>query len=209
MDALVVPFFADVDVLFVADKSIYKTMKDVNAYDKDRDARTCPGILPAVAHPPCRTWGNLRTCVPVTWDTIDEHDLGPWAVDHIRRAGGVLEHPAGSRLFRHCRCGQSFAPDEWGGWTMDVDQFHWGHRAAKPTRLYVVGCSPADVPATPHRDGEPEFCITQGHGIREVDELFKSRLPDWERAATPPAFAQWLVTLARLCRHNKEVSVER
>jgi hypothetical protein len=88
---------------------------------------------------------------------------------------------------------------------MDVDQFHWGHRAAKPTRLYVVGCSPADVPATPHRDGEPEFCITQGHGIREGDELFKSRLPDWERAATPPAFAQWLVTLARLCRHNAEV----
>lgn len=36
---------------------------------------------------------------------------------------------------------------------------------------------------------------------------FKSRVPQWEREATPPAFAAWLVELARRCsRHNKEIN---
>ena len=184
-------------VLFVRADSIYNPLPGMECYDEARDALTWPGGCPVVAHPPCRTWGNLRHRVP---KRPQEHALGPWAVEQVRRCGGVLEHPAGSVLFEECGCGE---PGDCG-FVMKVDQFHWGHRAAKPTRLYVVGCTPADVPAMPHREGEPTHCITQGHGVRIGHPLFKSRVPQWEREATPPAFAAWLVELARLCKHNDQ-----
>jgi len=110
-----------------------------------------------------------------------------------------LEHPAGSDLFDYCGCGTESKPDKWGGWTLNVDQFHWGHRAAKPTRLYIVGCDKANIPEIPFREGSPTHCISQGHGVRIGHPLFKSRVPQWEREATPPAFAQWLIDLASRC----------
>lgn len=190
-------------VLFVRDQSIYKAM-GLDCYDRRRNALTFAGTGPVIAHPPCRTWGNLRTVA--TRAPADEHALGPWAVDQVRRCGGVLEHPAGSTLFEHCGCGA--AGD--CGFVLTVDQFHWGHRCAKPTRLYVVGCSPADVPPIPHRAGTPTHCISQGHGVRIGHPLFKSRVPQWEREATPPAFAAWLVELARRCgKHNARLHPEQ
>lgn len=47
-------------VLFVRDQSHYKVM-GLDCYDRRRDARTFAGTGPVIAHPPCRTWGNLRT----------------------------------------------------------------------------------------------------------------------------------------------------
>ncbi|MEI6493966.1 MAG: hypothetical protein WCO94_15570 [Verrucomicrobiota bacterium] len=130
----------------------------------------------------------------------DEHALGPWAVEQVRRCGGVLEHPAGSTLFAKCGCGA----DGDAGWILEVDQWHWGHPARKPTKLYIVGCQPADVPPIPHRAGEPKRCITQGHGVRVGHPLFKPRVTQWEREATPPAFAKWMVELARICWANDQ-----
>jgi hypothetical protein len=41
--------------------------------------------------------------------------------------------------------------------------------------------------------------------VRIGHPLFKSRVPQWEREATPPAFAAWLAELARRCsKHNAE-----
>jgi len=190
-------------VLFVLEKSHYKLMAGVDCYDIRRDALTYAGTSPVVAHPPCRTWGALRTVC--TRARAGEKKLAPWAIDQVRRCGGVLEHPAGSTLFEHCGCPQpGDAPDGWGGYTIEVDQFHWGHRAAKPTRLYIVGTR--DLPAHPYREGEPTHCITQGHGVRAGHPKFKSRVPDWERMATPPAFGRWLVEIARRCsKHNKVI----
>lgn len=195
---------APVSVLFVCRQSYYKLMDNVDCWDELRDAKSYDGTNPVVAHPPCRAWGNLRTVA--TRVRPGEQELGPWAIEQVRRCGGVLEHPAGSILFECCECPK---PDEeadgWGGYTIDVDQYHWGHRAAKPTRLYIVGTR--DLPARPHREGEPTHCITQGHGVRIGHPRFKSRVPDWEREATPPAFAAWLVEVARRCSgHNKELS---
>lgn len=195
-------------VLFVRSDSIYKTLPGVDCYDAERDAKTWTGGCPVVAHPPCKTWSRLAPVV--TRAKPGEHELGPWAVAQVRQWGGVLEHPAGSSLFAHCGCAVvgGFA-DAHGGFTLEVDQFHWGHRCAKPTRLYVVGCSSADVPSMPHRDGTPTHCITQGHGVRIGHPAFKSRVPDWEREATPPPFARWLVALARLCDARKADSGNR
>ena len=189
-----------VSVLFCCDASYYKLLPACDVWDKKRDARRYAGNNVVIAHPPCRTWGNLRTVA--TKAPPAERELGPWAVEQVRRCGGVLEHPAGSILFDHCECGDAGKPDERGGWTLEVDQYHWGHPAAKPTKLYIVGCSPGDVPAMPRREGTPARCISQGHGVRIGHPLFKSRVTQWEREATPPEFAKWLVTLARRCRAN-------
>ena len=49
-----------VAALFVRRDSVYKKIPGVDCYDIDRDARTFPGGMPIVAHPPCRTWGKYR-----------------------------------------------------------------------------------------------------------------------------------------------------
>ena len=185
---------------------MYKLM-GLDCWDRRRDARRFAGAGPVIAHPPCRTWGNFR--FQAYRAPADEHATGPFAIEQVRRCGGVLEHPVGSTLFAECGCGTADSPDQWGGWTMDVDQFHWGHKAAKPTRLYIVGCRPADVPAMPHRAGEPTHCISQGHGIRMGHPKFKSRITQAEREATPPKFAEWLVELASKCVANAAVEARR
>lgn len=192
-----------VAALFVRADSIYKTLPGVDCYDSERDARTWPGGCPVVAHPPCRTWGCLKALA--TKAPPHEHSLGPWAIDQVRRWGGVLEHPKGSSLFRECGCAlPGGLPDEWGGMTLEVDQFHWGHKARKRTLLYVVGVWP--VPAMPHRSGEPTHVIKRG--MRAQMRLKPIHIPECShevREKTPPAFAAWLVELARRCSgHNQE-----
>jgi len=194
-------------VLFVRADSIYKTLPGVECYDEARDARTWPGGCPVVAHPPCRTWGSLKhfaTAAPA-----HEHALGPWAIDQVRRCGGVLEHPKGSTLFRECGCAlPGGLPDEWGGMTLEVDQFHWGHKARKRTLLYVVGTR--DIPTMPRRAGKPTHVVDRPGRARKAERPNSAGLLPWvshkECEATPPAFAEWLVELARRCsKHNVRV----
>lgn len=179
-----------VAVLFARADSVYKTLAGCDVWDIERDARNWPGGTPVVAHPPCRSWGRLRQFAK---PRPDEKALGPWAVEQVRRFGGVLEHPAESTLFAHCgmpRPGQF--PDDFGGWTMEVQQFHWGHRAEKATWLYVVGADPDEIPAVPHREGRPTHCVRPTKSYPRLPSITKA-----EREHTPPALAQWLVELAR------------
>jgi hypothetical protein len=190
-------------VLFVRADSIYKTLPGVECYDEARDARTWPGGCPVVAHPPCRTWGCLKAFA--TKAPPHEHALGPWAVEQVRRWGGVLEHPKGSTLFRECGCPVPFGlPDQWGGQTIEVDQWAWGHKARKATLLYIVGLpTNAAWLETPKRDGRPTHCVGRPGGPRKPGQIPCCTHEDRER--TPPAFAAWLVELARRCsKHNAE-----
>lgn len=69
-----------------------------------------------------------------------EHDCGPIAVQQVRRFGGVLEHPAKSKLWDHCGLPKpGDATDPYGCRTYEVCQCDWGHVARKRTWLYVVG----------------------------------------------------------------------
>ena len=182
-----------VAVLFARADSIYKTLPDVEVYDMERDARTYAGPWPVVAHPPCRTWGRLRQFAK---PRPDEKALGPWAVDQVRRFGGVLEHPAESTLFAHCgmpRPGQF--PDDFGGWTIEIQQYHFGHRAEKATWLYIVGADPEDLPPVPRREGRATHCVRPTKSYPRLPSITKA-----EREHTPPELAVWLVDLARRCR---------
>ncbi|MFV3415300.1 hypothetical protein ACNFH8_23800 [Pseudomonas sp. NY15436] len=187
----------DVAVLFARQDSNYKAMAGTDVFDIDRDARTFAGGMPVVAHPPCRMWGRLRQFAK---GRPDEKELGIWAVKQVRTWGGVLEHPAESTLFNSCRMPHPGEfPDEFGGWTLEIEQFHWGHRAEKATWLYIVGCSPSDIPAIPRRSGKPTHCVRPTRSYPRLPSITKA-----EREHTPPALAEWLIKLARrTCQPGK------
>src|SRR5689334_16938297 len=85
-----------VAVLYARSDSIYKTMKECDVWDIERDARNYPGGMPVICHPPCRAWGQLAHMAK---PRQDEKDLARHAVKMVRTNGGVLEHPATSRLW--------------------------------------------------------------------------------------------------------------
>ncbi len=181
-----------VAVLFARTDSHYKAIPGCDVWDIERDARRWPGGCAVVAHPPCRAWGRLRQFAK---PRDGERELAIQAVANVRKWGGVLEHPAESSLWTHCllpRPGEF--PDEFGGWSMEVEQFNFGHRAEKATWLYIVGCAPSDIPAVPRRPGKATHCIRPTKAYPRLPSVTKP-----EREHTPPEFAAWLVELAEKC----------
>ena len=179
-----------VAVLFARSDSVYKAMADCDVWDSERDALRWPGGCPVVAHPPCRAWGRLRR---FAHPREGEKALALLALAHVRRYGGVLEHPDGSTLWPDEGLPAPGAPaDQWGGWTLPVNQQAWGHRAQKPTRLYIVGCAPRDIPPLPLVLGRATHCIRPTRAYPRLPSVTKA-----EREHTPPEFAAWLVDLAR------------
>lgn len=186
-----------VAVLFARVDSNYKTLPGCDVFDIERDARTFAGGMPLVAHPPCRAWGRMRQFAK---PREDEKELARFAVAQIRRWGGVLEHPAESSLWwDQVLPLPGRAPDEFGGWTMTFDQFHFGHRAEKSTWLYIAGCHPDDLPPMPQREGSPTHCIRPTKSYPRLPSVTKA-----EREHTPPALAEWLVEVARRCTKYNE-----
>jgi hypothetical protein len=184
-----------VAVLFARRDSIYKQIPETDVWDIDRDALLWPGDAPIVAHPPCRTWGCLKKQAKAP---PDEWKLAPWAVAKVRRWGGVLEHPRGSALWGFCQLPPPGAlPDQYGGWFIQVDQFHFGHLAQKATLLYIVGCPPERLPPRPRKEGRPTHVVTNRHGIRWGHPDYRPEIRKDLREASPLPFAEWLCEIAR------------
>jgi hypothetical protein len=181
-----------VTVLFARKDSHYKGMRGVRVYDENRDARTFPGGTPVVAHPPCAQWGRLRAFARP--DALKKN-LAVLAAATVRTEGGVLEHPYGSTLWKTCELPMPGVIDEWGGFTTCVLQQWWGHRAAKPTWLYICGIKPAQLPPIPFVIGEASHVVSAS-GMKRFK---RPELGTRERELTPPAFARWLIRVARLC----------
>lgn len=188
-----------VAALFVRADSVYKSMAGVDCWDIERDALTWNGGSSVVVHPPCRSWGRLRQFAQ---PRDGEKDLGPWAANQVRTWGGVLEHPQESTLWAHCgmpRPGRF--PDAFGGWSLVIDQYHFGHRAEKRTWLYVVGCSPDDLPEIPVREGKATHCVRPTKSYPRLPSITKA-----EREHTPIALATWLIEVARKCSVIQEIA---
>jgi len=171
--------------LFVRKNSGYKGLA-AECFDMERDARSYAGQLPVVAHPPCRAWGRLRHMAK---PRHDERALALHAVGVVRKLGGVLEHPAASTLWPVAGLPEPGERDKWGGWTMVANQSAWGHRAPKPTRFYIVGCEPRDLPEVPFRLGEP---------AGRIEKMCAA-----ERERTPIELARWLCDLAEICGRKR------
>lgn len=187
-----------INALFVREDSIYKTMSGIDCWDIVRDARKYKGDDPVIAHPPCRAWGQLSHMAK---PRPDEKELAIFAVNKIREVGGVLEHPAKSKLWKEENLPATGARDEFGGFSVVVNQHWWCHRAEKKTILYIVGIEPGELPEIPFVMGEAP-CVVASSGRRK-NGLRSKRRPEItkrEREATPAEFAKWLYQIAIKCK---------
>lgn len=183
-----------VAVLFARADSYYKTLPNVDVWDAERDARNWPGGCPLVAHPPCRAWGAFAMFAKPRGD---EKALAPWAIEQVRKNGGVLEHPYASKLWPALGLPEPGKRDEFGGWTLPIHQHWWGHRAEKKTRLYIVGCEPHEIPDMPMQLGQASHVI--GDVGRASKGTKRPEVSKAEREHTPPDLARWLIDLASRC----------
>ena len=183
-------------------------------WDEARDARTYAGPWPVVAHPPCARWGRYWSGGPsarVRRLLGDDGGCFAAAIDAVRRWGGVLEHPEASKAW--ALFGLNTPPRSGGwiraglddqGWTCCVEQGHFGHRARKATWLYAVGTT---LPRLPWGPGPGERMAVGGAGYHSAEERRAAkaagtlrvggRMSKRARAATPPAFAELLISIAR------------
>lgn len=163
-------------ILFVQKKSIYKTL-GCNCYDEERNALNFKGGTPAIYHPPCPDWSK---CKGQSKFVPGRKWLGIWAMMMVRKHGGILEHPAGSSLFKKMKCNLNGKPDHYGGYIIRVDQRNFGHRAQKKTWLYIVGIRKKDILAEPLRFDNSNYQPVHIMGKHERD-------------ATPLQFAEYLI----------------
>lgn len=192
--------------LYVAKGGVYFGLPDVDPWDEERDARKYAGPWPVVAHPPCERWRR--------WAGLDAgKDDGCFraAFAAVGKFGGVLEHPEASKAWarfaipRPERIGKwrwfgstQLIPRQLVGWTCCVEQGHYGHRARKMTWLFA---------ALPHGIAPPELkwgpsVATIGprlgrDPVRERRIGAVQRMCRAERRATPPAFRDLLLSIAR------------
>jgi hypothetical protein len=183
----------NVSALFVSEKSVYKSLVS-DCYDFKRNALNFFGINPVICHPPCRSWGRLSHMC--NFD-INEHNLAYFAIDLIRAYGGVLEHPSGSKLWPNVLPLPGLT-DDYGGFSISIDQFWFGHKAKKNTMLYICGCQFKDIPSIPLRFESIEFVVAKSNfhkkSVRSRPEVSKK-----ERSDTPILFAKWLISIAQMC----------
>jgi hypothetical protein len=196
--------------LFVETDGTYFNLKGVDPWDIDRDARNYAGPHPVVAHPPCQLWVNFAALNYKRYG--GEHnkpgnDGGCFesALASVRRWGGILEHPAGSNAWREfnlrapekwtaeqdCNVGWTLHRQEGAGlysWVCEVWQSAYGHPARKRTWLYYVGrARPLDL----------DWSRNPGtHQVGWFDRI-KPTLSKREASATPPAFRDALLNIAR------------
>ena len=184
-----------VAVLFARADSIYKTLPGCEVYDKERDARNFPGGMPVIAHPPCRAWGKLSHMAK---PEPGEKDLAFFAVRMVRENGGILEHPASSKLWMEACLPLPGQPcDEWGGYSVKINQLAFGHKAIKSTWLYICGIDKKELPLIPiaMRLATHTVGYNARQKSRRLPEVTKS-----EREHTPPNLAKWLIEAARKTR---------
>jgi hypothetical protein len=183
-----------VAILFSRSDSVYFSFPECDVYDINRNALLYPGKLPVICHPPCRGWGRLKY-----FSKHPESELlfAPWSVEQVRKYGGVLEHPSGSSLWKYCNLPTGSGRDHWGGFTLSVDQFWFGHKARKRTLLYICGCSPAHIPDYSINFNRIEFCV--GYNSKSPNRFYKE-ISKSDRERTPFDFASWLIALAKNCK---------
>lgn len=186
----------------------YASMPDIDAWGEERDARLYRGPWSVIAHPPCGHWCKLR------WNCKQPEAyraMGPHAVSQLRAWGGVLEHPESSLLWRTCGMPRpSDPPDTWGGYSVVVDQVHFGHPCRKRTWLYIVGCPRPHAVAILSGLADYSAKPTHAMGVPAHKGRVLPCLPKTQRHITPQRFADALARIAMACTSSEaQVSLWR
>lgn len=204
---------ATIAALFVEAGGCYFGLPGVDAWDEARDARTYVGPHPVVAHPPCQRWGAMAAVNYARWGgrhNAPGADGGCFvaALFAVRRWSGVLEHPAKSRAWAAYgldaprSIGWQRCTD--GGWVCEVWQSAYGHRANKATWLYAQFCGETVPP--PMRWDRPIGTHQVGFHDQRGKARNKPTLSRTEAAATPPAFRDALLNIARTAKPQRQAA---
>lgn len=187
--------------LFVQKGGAYYGLDNVDPWDEVRDARLYAGPWPVVAHPPCQLWGNFAAINFKRWG--GEHnrpgnDGGCFAsaLASVRRFGGVLEHPAGTRAWGEygliSPADAGWIQSNISEWVCEVWQSAYGHKARKNTWLFYSGEN--------HPPAMRWYRHQGTHQIGFHDQRGKSRnkptISGKEASATPPSFRDALIAMA-------------
>lgn len=207
-----------VAALFVQTGGTYWDAPGVDPWDERRDARNYPGPHPVVAHPPCARWSRFAGFTEARFGLKRGDDGGCFeaALAAVRKWGGVLEHPAYSDAWDAF----DLPKPQWrGGWTQDlfdagascyVEQGRYGLPVKKATWLYAVGVSLPELRWGFTPDGEGPGTNGEHGGMdawRDAwqsgvtgHSFYKGHRHDGMRSATPPAFRDDLLSMARSSR---------
>lgn len=175
--------------LYVEKDGVYYGLDDVDPWDAERDARLYAGPWPVVAHPPCKSWSIMGNCRPEIVKGEDGRCFKA-ALEAVRKYGGVLEHPANTQAWKAFGLARP-AHQGWTrtildpGWTCEIDQAIYGHRANKRTWLYYAGEQPPPMLAWGRAPFTGITVHDDGGGGRDT------------RSKTPPEFRDVLLGLAR------------
>lgn len=191
--------------LYVQEGGCYFGLPDVEPWPEARDARLYEGPWSVVAHPPCQRWGNLGAANYARWG--GEHnrpgnDGGCFAaaLRAVAQFGGVLEHPARTKAWAAygltSPAGVGWQRVGLHDWTCEVWQSAYGHRASKATWLYYSGVSPPFELRWARDAGSHQV----GFQDRRGKAANKPTLSKQEANATPPAFRDELLQLAKAAR---------
>jgi len=189
-----------VSALFVQSDGCYFNKENIDPWPQSRDAKLYCGPNPVVAHPPCQLWGALARVNYKRWGgehNRPENDLGCFAaaLASVNKFGGVLEHPA--KTYAWGRFGLSKPVNHgWNrsgdGWTCEVWQSAYGHKARKATWLYYRGFSePRDL-----RWGRISGTHQVGYQDNRGKAANKPTLSKKEANSTPVEFRDELIALA-------------
>lgn len=198
-----------VAALYVERGGVYWDLPGVDPWDEERDARKYAGPWPVVAHPPCERWGRYWSGGPSAKTRRTKGDDGGCfaaALAAVRSHGGVLEHPEASHAFRaHGLLSPSWsggwvAAGDGVGWVACVAQRHYGHRSRKLTWLYAARVKlPSldwSIPPPSIARLDEDF-HSKEERARAVKTGVCQRLSARQRRATPPAFRDLLLSIAR------------
>ena len=181
--------------LFVREDSAYKNRQGWDAYDASRDALSYSDAHPVVCHPPCRSWGRLSHMAHNVRE--GEAELALFSIDKIRQNGGILEHPSGSRLFgKHLP--DAGETDEYGGFTIEIDQYDFGHVAHKRTKLYICGIDRAELPVLPEKDETIHYCEKGKRRSIAGNVKGTTRCTQYQREYTPEKLIDYFESVLNL-----------
>jgi hypothetical protein len=202
--------------LYVETDGTYFGVPGIDPWDEERDARKYTGPYPVVAHPPCQRWGRFwhgSTAKPHQFRLGEDGGCFAAALTAVRNYGGVLEHPAHSKAWQFYglkkpKAGEGWMQaDDYGGWTCQVEQGHYGHMSRKATWLYAVGC---ELPELDWSKGEQRLHpkVLEKYGYEKARRIGmvamvggkdKTRI----RNATPEPFRDILLGIASTaCRES-------
>lgn len=176
-------------VLYCEPGSIYHQL-NCDVWDEKRNALTFNRPEPIIAHPPCRLWSRLHhfSKAPKC-----EKLMAITAMMHIRKYGGVLEHPAGSHLFRTMSCNMNGKIDKYGGFLRSINQKWYGYKAEKRTYLYICGIGPGELPPF-----DLDFTGTNYVIDTKKKNLGRKYVNKNERSTTPIKLAEYLISVIKI-----------